>query len=194
MKEKLDKIKYYVKNELSQAGGHGWDHVFRVSILCEIIGKNEHANMEILLPAAFLHDIARHLEEERGIPHEEEGAKVAEIFLRSIDYKEEYIPEIINAIRTHRFMSKEIPKTLEAKILSDADKLDAMGAIGIVRVFMMVGERKGGLKDAIDHFNTKLLKLKSLMYTNTASKICEKRHNYMKKFLETLSNEAKGYI
>ena len=78
MKEKLGKIKYYVKNVHTQSEAHGWDHVLRVSILCEIIGINEHANMEILIPAAFLHDIARPQEEESGIPHEEEGAKIAD--------------------------------------------------------------------------------------------------------------------
>ena len=111
--------------------------------MCERIGREEHADMAVLIPAALLHDIARPLEKEHGIPHELEGARMAEAFLVSIRYDARCIPEITHAIRTHRYRSAEKPETLEARILSDADKLDALGAIGIARTFMRAGEHGG---------------------------------------------------
>jgi uncharacterized protein len=89
-----DKIYAYVKTAFSASGSHGFDHVMRVTSLCEFIGSMEHADMDILIPAALFHDIARPLEKKNGTPHEEEGAKVAELFLVSIHYDEHLIPPI----------------------------------------------------------------------------------------------------
>jgi uncharacterized protein len=189
MDEKTGIILHYVKKTLAQPGSHGLDHVLRVVYLCEVIGKEENADMEILLPAAFLHDIARPKETETGIPHEEEGARIAEQFLRSIRYDEERIPEITNAIRTHRYRSLKKPETLEARILSDADKLEALGAVGIARTFIRAGEHQGKISDAISHINDKLLKLNGLMYTRSAKRLAEERHRFLCVFLERLTDE-----
>jgi uncharacterized protein len=189
MDEKTEKIHEYVRSVLGQAGSHGLDHVERVTRLCEMIGAREHADMEILLPAALLHDIARPVEEERGTPHESEGARIAERFLRSIGYREDLIPPITHAIRTHRYRSKETPGTPEARILADADKLDAMGAVGIGRTFMRVGEQGGTVSDAVEHFHDKLLKLHDLMQTETARDIARERHTFLTGFLATLERE-----
>src|SRR5512137_462710 len=124
MDEKIDTIRQYVKSVFMQPGSHGLDHVLRVVYLCEVIGKEEHADMRVLLPAALFHDIARPTEKEKGIPHEEAGAQMAERYLRSIQYDKERIRNITHSIRTHRYRSIEKPETLEAQILSDADKLD----------------------------------------------------------------------
>ena len=148
--------------------------------------------MAILIPAALLHDIARPIEKTQGIPHEEEGARIAEQYLRSIHYDENRIPAIAGAIRTHRFRSKELPATLEAKILSDADKLDAMGASGIARTFMRAAEHGGGIDDAIAHFHDKLLKLGELMYTGSGRRIAKTRHAFLISFLEALDEERRG--
>jgi uncharacterized protein len=145
--------------------------------------------MTVLLPAALFHDSARHAEEETGVPHEEAGARVAEEYLRSIQYDGERIRQITHAIRTHRYRSAEKPETLEARILSDADKLDAMGAVGIARTFLRAGEHHGDIEDAIDHMHDKLLNLHGLMYTATAKRIAEKRHRFLALFLETLTDE-----
>lgn len=189
MDTKIDSIRHYVKSVYVQPGSHGLDHVLRVVSLCEAIGKAEHADMRVLLPAALFHDIARPQEKESGIPHEEAGAQMAEHYLRSIRYDEECIRKITQAIRTHRYRSLEKPETLEAKILSDADKLDAMGAVGIARTFVRAGEHGGEIRDAMDHISDKLLNLHGLMYTETAKKLAEERHRYLCVFLETLTGE-----
>jgi uncharacterized protein len=145
--------------------------------------------MMVLLPAAFFHDIARPAEMEKGMPHEEVGARMAERYLRSVQYDEERIPKITHAIRTHRYRSIEKPETLEARILSDADKLDAMGAVGIARTFIHAGEHHGEIGDAVDHIHSKLLNLNGLMYTETAKKVAEERHRYLCIFVDKLTDE-----
>jgi uncharacterized protein len=189
MDEKIDTIRHHIKDVFNQPGSHGLDHVLRVEYLCEVIGVEENAEMEVVLPAALLHDIARPLERQTGIPHEEAGARMAEDYLRSIRYREKSIRKIAHAIRTHRYRSIKKPETLEARILSDADKLDAMGAVGIARTFIRAGEHGGEISDAVDHMHNKLLNLNSLMYTETAKRLAEERHRYLCVFLETLERE-----
>ena len=189
MDEKYSEIYEHVRRVLGKDGSHGMDHIMRVTRLCEIIGKREHAAMDILVPAALLHDIARPLEKEQGIPHETEGAKIAGEYLASITYDPSSIREIKDAIRTHRYRSAEKPRTLEARILSDADKLDAMGAFGIARTFMRAAEYGGSIDDAIFHFHDKLLKLNEHMYTLTGREIAKKRHAVLISFLSNLNEE-----
>jgi uncharacterized protein len=189
MDEKIDTMHQYVRSAFRLPGSHGLDHTLRVVYLCEQIGNQEHADMQILLPAALFHDIARPLEEEGGIPHEVEGAHIAEQFLRSIRYEEELIQKIIHAIRTHRYRSVEKPETLEARILSDADKLDAMGAVGVARTFMRAGEHHKEIGDATTHIREKLLNLKGLMYTETARTLAGERDRFLHDFLNTLTAE-----
>jgi uncharacterized protein len=189
MDEKINAIQQYVKSVFLEPGSHGLDHVLRVVYLCENIGKVENADMRVLLPAALFHDIARQKGREIGIPHEEVGAQMAECYLRSIQYNEECIAKITHAIRTHRYRSTTKPETLEARILSDADKLDAMGAVGIARTCIHAGEHGGEIRDAMEHIHDKLLNLYGLMYTGTAKKIAEERHRYLCAFLETLTDE-----
>ncbi len=145
--------------------------------------------MQILIPAALLHDIARPLEDETGKPHEIEGARIAEEYLRTIAFPDSLITPITDAILTHRFRSDLSPKTLEGQILSDADKLDAMGAVGIARAFLTAGERGGDITDAINHIEEKLLNLQSLMYTASARKQAAKKHEELERFLSTLREE-----
>ena len=149
----IEWIRAYVHEVLGPSGSHGLDHIERVTAMCERIGRIEHADMAVLIPAALLHDIARPLEAAQGIPHEQEGARMAELFLTALPYPAGTIPAIAHAIRAHRFRSTETPATLEARILSDADKLDAMGAVGIARTFMRAGEHQGTLDDAVHHFH-----------------------------------------
>jgi uncharacterized protein len=192
MDDEFETIRDHVSAVLGQAGSHGMDHIDRVTRLCRLIGQEEHADMAVLIPAALLHDIARPVEKAEGIPHEEEGARVAEQYLRSIHYDETRIQAIAGAIRTHRFRSKELPATREAKILSDADKLDAMGASGIARTFMRAAEHGGGVGDAIAHFHDKLLKLGGLMYTGSGRRIAKTRHAFLVRFLKVLEAEQEN--
>jgi uncharacterized protein len=190
----IEEIRRYAVSMLGDAGSHGIDHTDRVTCMCRMIGEREHAKMDILIPAALLHDIARPLEKEKGLSHEQEGALMAEAYLASIHYNPVLIPAISAAIRTHRFRSKERPVSAEAKILSDADKLDAMGAVGIARTFMRAAEHGGDIGDAVTHFHEKLLKLKDLMYTKTGRDIATKRHAFLVTFLNRLSRETSASI
>lgn len=187
----IDRIQKYVETTLGHAGSHGLDHTLRVADLCREIGRAEGADMRVLIPAALLHDIARPLEEEKGIPHEEEGARIAEEYLGSIGYGEARIRAVAHAIRAHRYSTGISPETLEAKVLSDADKLDAMGAVGLARTFLQAGERGGGIPDAVDHIHDKLLKLHGLMYTQTARNMAEKRHALLLLLVEALEDEMR---
>jgi uncharacterized protein len=192
MEQEFETIRNHVTSVLGTAGSHGMDHVDRVTRLCRQIGADEQADMAILIPAALFHDIARPIERTQGIPHEAEGARMAEQYLRSIHYDEARIPAIAGAIRTHRFRSTELPATREAEILSDADKLDAMGASGIARTFMRAAEHGGGIDDAVAHFHDKLLKLGDRMHTESGRRIAEQRHAFLVRFLSTLEEERDG--
>lgn len=189
LEKKTDEIQAFAKGVFQASGSHGYDHVYRVVRLCELIGALEGAEMAVLIPAALLHDIARPIEEETGIPHEIEGARIAEDFLREIEYNESLVPAIIHAIRAHRFSSDTAPETLEARILSDADKLDAMGAIGIARTFMQAGETSRGLKESVHHIHEKLLILRDYMYTQTARDLAGIRHKTLAEFTAALKDE-----
>jgi uncharacterized protein len=189
MDRKYAQIRNHVLDVLGEDGSHGMDHVLRVTQMCGIIGLEESADMDILIPAALLHDIARPCEKETGIPHETEGARRAGLYLASIGYDSRRIPAITDAISTHRFRSAEKPRTLEAQILSDADKLDAMGAVGIGRTFMRAAEHGGSMEDAIRHFHEKLLHLHERMYTRTAQAMARERHDLLVLFLARLKDE-----
>ncbi len=184
----------YVRAGLPESGAHGFDHTLRVVRLCELIGAREGADMRILIPAALFHDIARPLEEETGVPHEEEGARMAGAYLRSIRYPEDCIVGIVHAVRAHRYSSGIAPETLEGRILSDADNLDAMGAVGIARTFIQAGGQGRGIADATAHFHDKLLNLRDRMYTESARNIAEKRHAFLVAFIESLDDEIGARI
>ncbi|HIJ05854.1 MAG: Metal dependent phosphohydrolase [Methanomicrobiales archaeon 53_19] len=192
MHKGMDQIQHHVRTFLQASGSHGFDHTARVTRLCRSIGIREGADMAILIPAALFHDIARPLEEETGIPHEEQGAEMAEAYLRSIQYPGDMIHSICHAIRVHRYSLGIAPETPEAEILSDADKLDAMGATGIARTFMQAGEEASGIPGAVAHFHLKLLKLKNRMYTETAREMAEERHAFLVDFLRELEHEESG--
>lgn len=189
LEKKTDMIIAYVQAVFGASGSHGYDHVLRVTRLCEKIAAYEDANLAVLIPAALLHDIARPIEDETGTPHEVEGARIAECFLQEIHYDETLIPAITHAIRAHRYSTTTRPETLEARILSDADKLDAMGAVGIARTFMQAGEKGRDLKDAAGHIHEKLLKLKDRMYTHSGREIAGRRHKVLADFAVALSDE-----
>jgi len=163
---------------------HDIEHVIRVTKIAEYIAKKEGANVEIVRKAAELHDIARDKSN-----HAIESAKLARKILESEEYNKEFINAVSHAIEAHSFSSGVEPKTLEAKILSDADKIDAIGAIGIARAFLFSGERGRSIRDTLRHFEEKLLKLKDLLHTETAKKLAERRHKILEEFYNELKRE-----
>ncbi len=167
---------------------HDRGHIDRVKKLALFIAKREGGDIDIIMKAVELHDIARDKDN-----HAVESAKEAREILKSEGYDDEFIEKVCHCIISHSFSSKIEPKTIEAKILSDADKLDAIGAIGIARTFMFAGEKGRGLIDVLKHFKEKLLKLDDLLYTKTAKEIAKERYDFTLKFYEKIKEELDFY-
>ena len=168
----------------SAFGCHGFEHTERVIKLCRELGTALDADMEVLIPAAILHDIARDKPS-----HAEKGAVEAGRILKDVGYDGQKTRSICDAIRVHSFSRSEKAASLESMILSDADKLDAMGAVGIYRAAMYSSESGRPLDEFVAHFHEKLLTLKQLIYTDEARTMAEERHAYMLGFLEELRRE-----
>lgn len=182
--KKLDMLKSKAKQFIGDYGCHSFEHIKRVYSTCLFLGEKNRADLSILLPAAILHDIGRGHEN-----HAEESGRIALKILKELDFNEEKQHAIVNTILAHSFTGGRTPDTIESKILSDADKLDAMGAIGIYRASMYSLEHKRPMKDFINHFHEKLLKLKDLMYTAEGKKLAELRLRFMLKFLDEMRRE-----
>lgn len=218
--EKYKAIKDIVEGELT-CSAHNLDHVYRVYKLCLLLSEYEEAvDLEVLIPAALLHDIARVKEssDKTGeTDHAVLGSELAVNILRKLNYNEEKIERIRHCIITHRFRTGNIPKTIEAKILFDADKLDAIGAVGIARTFMLSGQfgqklsaheetkgalddnsvENGRLKDPSKHtvfmeYEIKFKKIPEKLYTRKAKEIGAKRLEYMDGFFKKLNSEIAG--
>lgn len=200
----LDFIKNYVESFMNHSG-HSLDHVLRVYNLCFRIAQNSinELDNEVLLISALLHDIARDNESKTGECHAIIGAKWAKTYLESINYNPEKIEKIIYCIENHRHSKGVKPKTLEARILQEADRLDAIGAIGIIRTTTHNNLKKPyHLTDplaknrkiddftyGIDHFYFKLLKLKNEITEKLLQKEATKRHEFMLEFLKRVEDE-----
>ncbi|WP_166371619.1 HD domain-containing protein [Psychromonas sp. SA13A] len=185
---------------------HDLLHVKRVVKLATLIAKKEKAELNVVLPAAWLHDCVsypkNHPLRSQSSLH---AADKAIQFLSSIEYPKQYLDAIHHAIAAHSYSGGLIANTLEAKIVQDADRLDAIGAIGIARCIQVSSQLKRPLyapEDAfaeqrtlddqrftLDHFYKKLLKLASLMHTQTAQDIAAQRTQFMESYLQQLALE-----
>jgi uncharacterized protein len=178
---------------------HDFDHVLRVYRLAERIGQSEAADMAVLRTATLLHDIAR-ADQDAGYvaEHALEGARRARQILA--EQPPGYIEAVAHAIEAHRFRVERPPQTLEAKILYDADKLDAIGAVGIARAFAYAahrGQRLWAPPEANEHtamkeFAVKLSKVRNTLFTQTAHAIAEERHAFMEEFFKRMAAEVAG--
>ncbi|WP_404459423.1 HD domain-containing protein [Oceanobacillus kapialis] len=190
--EQLTAIREYVKKSFSnERTGHDLYHLQRVTRLANKIAKQEGANLFRCETIAWLHDMTDH----KLVSDEQEASHTLKNFLVSIELSTSEIEEILEAIRTISYSKGEIPSSIEGKIVQDADRLDAIGAIGIARAFTY-GGAKGKFMyheqlsdNTIQHFYDKLLKLKATMHTATAKSIAEERHHYMEQFLEQFKSE-----
>ncbi|MFQ6088366.1 MAG: HD domain-containing protein [Candidatus Methanofastidiosia archaeon] len=203
-----DVKKYFKKSKPT----HDFNHTLRVLNLCMHIGENEGASLKVLRFAALLHDVGRQEADERKVDHAELGAEIARSFLEKKGFDKGFIEKVTSCILTHRFRGENIPKTLEAKILYDADKLDAVGAIGIARAYSYAGENSQKLYSdfdesyritkIIDHKNhtpvveflVKLSKIKDKMLTKEGKRLAEERHRFMEEFFERLKREVEGEV
>ncbi|MCK5449287.1 HD domain-containing protein [Candidatus Pacearchaeota archaeon] len=191
---------------------HDMDHIDRVLSLALTIGEKENADLEILKVAVLLHDIARKEQDEfKGeICHAERGCELAREILKELGYSGGKIEKVIHCIKTHRFKNGDVPKSIEAKILYDADKLDSIGGIGILRVASFSGyigsvvhnpsvdieKTKAYSKDdsAYREFLVKLVRVKDKMFTDEGKRIAKGRHKFMAEFFDRLNKEVKGEL
>lgn len=191
--EVLSEVQKFAKQNSKQDDIHGFAHVMRVYNICLEIGKQTKANMLVLKIAALLHDIGRIFEEKDALKrnHAEISAEMTKSFLTSSDFNLSQIDiiNIVHSIRAHSFSNKVVPETLEAKILSDADKLDAIGAIGLYRTIGFTIKNRGNLDAVIEHLENKILKLKDLMQLDVSRKIANRRQKIVCEFYDKINKE-----
>jgi len=204
----LDKIQKKVEKMLEgRDPAHDFYHIMRVYKNAELIGQREGADMEILLASVLLHDLVVYPKgSAKRSKSADDSADMAEKILQDYGYSQDRINKISYCIRTHSYSKRLIPSTLEGKIVQDADRLDALGAIGIARTFSVGGSENRMFYNpgdpffksrrepddkqwTLDHFQTKLLKLKDLMHTQAAKNLAQERTNFMDLFIKQLQKE-----
>jgi uncharacterized protein len=207
----IEKTEQYVRSLLeNDAGGHDWWHIERVRRIGVSLAKKEHADEYIVEMAALLHDVA----DEKIAGSEEKGFKIVSEWLDQMQLtnrEKEQIHDVISSVSFKGGHGKK-PNTIEGMVVQDADRLDAIGAIGIARTFMYAGNRghlmydpdlpyrekmtkeeyRQGRSTAINHFYEKLLKLKDLMNTESAKQMASERHEFMEQFLQQFYKEWDG--
>ncbi len=200
------RITAFLNQQLTADPAHDREHIRRVVVNATLLAHAEQADTAIVLPAAWLHDCVL-------VPKDSPlrsrasslSAEAAITFLQSIGYPMVYLPAIRHAIEAHSFSAGIRPRTREAMIVQDADRLDAIGAIGVARCLMLSGAMGRRLYDpdepfpqqratddltnSIDHFFTKLLRLADQMNTQAGSAEAQSRTAYMRAFLQQLGHE-----
>lgn len=216
--EVISKTTEFVKLTLANAeGGHDWFHIYRVFINAQLIAKSEDVNNFVVSLGALLHDIA---DAKFHDGDETVGPKIAAEFLDSIRVEQSIIDHVVKIIENISFknsLSDDPEKAFvspELQVIQDADRLDAIGAIGIARAFNYGGfknralynpsiapnlemtkeEYKNSDAPTINHFYEKLLLLKDKMNTETGKKIAVERHQYMLGYLEQFYKEWEGSV
>jgi uncharacterized protein len=209
----IDKTIVFVKQQLQDAeGGHDWFHIERVYKNALLIAVDETCDLTVVKLGTLLHDIA---DSKFHQGDEEIGPKTARIFLESEHVSEEIIEHVIQIIKNISFKGGNFEKTFSSKeleIVQDADRLDALGAIGIARTFNYGGfknraiynpniapklhmskeEYKESDSPTLNHFYEKLLLLKDQMNTETGKKLAQDRHRFMELFLSQFYAEWEG--
>jgi uncharacterized protein len=179
------------------ASGHDFDHTMRVFHMATTIAREENADLETVQLAALLHDV----DDRKLSPQTCENKDNAVSFLRENGVNQEKIKEIIRIISQISFSAGNgAPSTLEGMCVQDADRLDAIGAIGIGRAFAFGGSRGRRIHDpegkdtttTIQHFYDKLLLLKDRMNTATGKNLANMRHQFMESFLQQFYAEWNG--
>ena len=211
----IEKTRKYIEDKLkNDASGHDYWHVYRVWRNAILIGKSESVDMFVVELAALLHDIA---DWKLYNGDEEIGPKKAREWLESLKVGEKIISQICDIIRDMSFKGAGVNSkisTKEGEVVQDADRLDAIGAIGIARTFAYGGSKgremhnpnikpemhhsfeqyKKNTSSTINHFYEKLFLLKNLMNTETAKRIAEERHKFMELYVDRFLKEWNGEL
>ena len=194
--------KIYTKNDPS----HDFQHIMRVYKNAEKICKTEKADRKLVLVSVLLHDIVKKSESDKRVQSSSDLSASKSIkILEKLKFSDNDISIISEAIRNHSFTKKKVSKSIVGKILQDADRLDALGAIGIARVFSVSGTKNrqfyepsdpfsknrkiNDKKWALDHFFKKLLLLENMMNTKTGKVEAKKRTKVLRNFLISLKKE-----
>lgn len=200
----------YLQRQMTADSAHDMQHVERVVRMARQLAETEGASLAIVVPAAWLHDCVTL---PKNAPNRHEASRLAAReavhFLRSIGYSEDLLGEIAHAIAhaivAHSFSAGITPETLEAKVVQDADRLDAIGAIGVARCLLTGGalarplyhptdpfcqqREPDDLSYTIDHFYRKLLKIGQTLHTEAARAEAAQRNAFMQAFLNQLGQE-----
>lgn len=211
-KEILLKTEDFIKSKFTGEGsGHDWWHIHRVRNLALNIAKKENADLFIVELAALLHDLGDH-KLHNGI---DKTSELSRKWLFEIEAEEEIINHVCQIVSDVSYKGAGVEtqmKSIEGKIVQDADRLDAIGAIGIARTFAYGGSKKREIYNpdikpelhnsfndyknstapTINHFYEKLLLLKDRLNTQTAKQIALERHNFMEEYLKKFFNEWDG--
>ena len=199
----IKNLKKIAKNKLANNDpAHDFEHVMRVYRNAEKICNTENGNKKLILSAVLLHDIIKIKNRKDSAL---KSAKLSKKILKENQFLDNEISIISDAIKEHSFSKNKIPTTIEGKIIQDADRLDAIGAIGLARVFSFSGSNNRPFYDpndpfsenrvvnddkwALDHFYEKLLTLEKKMNTKTGKSLAKKRTKILRDFLKELKNE-----
>lgn len=220
--DRYNNILEAMKKELGSRG-HDLDHIERVYRLAVRIGnsiKDESIDMEVVKLAALLHDIGRRKEDEDStgkVDHAIIGAQMSRDILLENGYSKEFAERVGDCVRTHRFRNNDVPESIEAKIIFDADKLDAIGAVGLGRCFYVSSQfdqmlfnpmefdeykrtniydgkkcRNQKLHSPNMEYHLKLKRIKDRLFTDEAKEIAESRNKFMKDFFDRMRKEIEG--
>ena len=213
MRSIIEQVEHYIRSKFeSEGSGHDWWHIHRVRNNALLLGKEEGAEEHIVELAALLHDIADHKFHDGSL---EEGPRQAEKLLQSLELDQNSIARIVTIIGEVSYKGAGVAtpvSSIESAVVQDADRLDAIGAIGIARAFAYGGHKNRLLynperkpqwhndfesyrKDdggTINHFYEKLLLLKDRMNTDAARKIAMERHAFMELYLRNFDLEWEG--
>jgi uncharacterized protein len=191
-------------------GSHDWEHTLRVRRLAARIARVEGADPTVVAISACLHDIGRINEKRlaKGVCHAERGAEMARSLVAGLPLTASRRENILHCIRCHRYRGEAVPTTLEAKVLFDADKLDAIGAIGVARAYLFAGELGAKLHNpdldpgtaasyseedtGYREYAVKLVKIKARMLTDEGRRLATGRHAFMVAFFNRFLQEYSG--
>ncbi len=191
----IPKIKEYAKEQYPEFEGlHGLPHIKRVLQNARRIHAHEGGSWPLIECIIWLHDIGRIDEEKKKKNHAILSAKSAGDFLKSLDFSSQDIQEIRHGILGHSYSMGGKPQTLEARIASDADKLDALGAVGLFRVCAYQGQKGFGITEVIAHINEKILKLESRIFLDYSKGLALERSSFILEFKKKIKEETTEYF